>query len=155
MPFIQTCYSSKRKCKPEGYHAVCVQYVPFSRGLSAKQMAKSKQCKVPTKEARGLTTPRSSKPPSPVSTDVIIAAENECSECSERCALRLHSCKALCPFCSTVIATEIEVHQRCALGQHACIIAAEIKVRQRWALRQHSCKPLCILSYHTPAARVW
>ena len=33
----------KDKCKPEGYHAVCVQYVALSCCLSAKQMAKSKQ----------------------------------------------------------------------------------------------------------------
>jgi hypothetical protein len=43
-------FSSKRKCKPEGYHAVCIQYVALSCCLSAKQMAKSKQCKVPTKQ---------------------------------------------------------------------------------------------------------
>jgi hypothetical protein len=45
-------FSSKHKCKPEGYHAVCVQYVALSCCLSAKQMAKSKQCKVPTKQGK-------------------------------------------------------------------------------------------------------
>ena len=35
-------FSSKRKRKPEGYHALCVQYVALSCCLSAKQMAKSK-----------------------------------------------------------------------------------------------------------------
>ena len=46
-------------------------------------------------------------------------------EVSQRCALRQHSCKPLCPGCSEIR------------------IAAEIKMRQRWALRQHSCKTLC------------
>jgi hypothetical protein len=47
-------FSSKRKCKPEGYHAVCVQYVAVSCCLSAKQMATSKQDKVPTKQGHRL-----------------------------------------------------------------------------------------------------
>ena len=38
MPFIQSnFFSSKPKCKPEGYHAVCVQYVALSCCLSAKK----------------------------------------------------------------------------------------------------------------------
>jgi hypothetical protein len=41
-------------CKPEGYHAVCVQYVALCCCLSGKQMAKSKQCKVPTNEGQRL-----------------------------------------------------------------------------------------------------
>ncbi len=41
--------SSKRKCKAEGYHEVCVQSVALSCCLSAKQILKNKQCKVPTK----------------------------------------------------------------------------------------------------------
>jgi hypothetical protein len=36
-------FSSKRKCKPGGYYAVCVQYVAVYCCLSAKQMATSKQ----------------------------------------------------------------------------------------------------------------
>ncbi len=47
-------FSSKRKYEPKGYHAVCVQYVALSCCLSAKQMAKSKQCKVPTNEDQRL-----------------------------------------------------------------------------------------------------
>jgi hypothetical protein len=45
-------FSSKPKCKPEGYHAVCVPCVTVSSCLSAKQMSKSKQCKVPTKQGQ-------------------------------------------------------------------------------------------------------
>jgi hypothetical protein len=52
-----------------------------------------------------LTTPRSSKPPSPNSADVIGAE----IEVSQRCALCKHSCKALCPACSDQIPAEIEV----------------------------------------------
>jgi len=37
-----------------GYHAVCVQYVALSCYLSAKQMSKSKQCKVLTNEGQRL-----------------------------------------------------------------------------------------------------
>ena len=47
-------FSSKPKCKPEGYRAVCVQSVALSCGLSAKQMEKRKQCKVPTNEGQRL-----------------------------------------------------------------------------------------------------
>ncbi len=47
-------FSPQRKCKPEDYHAVCVQYVAFSSSPSAKQMAKSKLCKVPTNEGTML-----------------------------------------------------------------------------------------------------
>jgi hypothetical protein len=39
-------FSSKRKCKPDGYNAVCVQYVALPCCLSAVQMAKGKQCKL-------------------------------------------------------------------------------------------------------------
>jgi hypothetical protein len=46
--------SSKPKCKPEGYHALCVQCVALSCCTSAKQMAKSKQCKVPTQQGQRL-----------------------------------------------------------------------------------------------------
>jgi hypothetical protein len=43
--YADVCVSgSKPKCKPEGYHAVCVQYVALSCCLSAKQSAKSKHC---------------------------------------------------------------------------------------------------------------
>jgi hypothetical protein len=53
MPFIQT-FLAKRKCKSEGYYDVCVQYVALSCCMSAEQMSKSKQCKVPTKEDQRL-----------------------------------------------------------------------------------------------------
>jgi hypothetical protein len=46
-------FRSRPKRKIEGYHAVCVQYVALSCCLSAKQMATSKQFKVPIKEERG------------------------------------------------------------------------------------------------------
>jgi hypothetical protein len=45
---------------------------------------------------------------------------------SQRCALTQNSFKTLCPGCSNVIVSKIEVHQR-------------------WVLHQHSCKPLCML----------
>ena len=48
-------FNSKRKCKPEGYHTVCVQYVAVSQYcLSAQQMSKGKQCKVSIKKDQGL-----------------------------------------------------------------------------------------------------
>jgi hypothetical protein len=54
VPFIQTSLTSKRSHKAEGYPAVCVQYVAVSCCLSARQMATSKPCKVPTKEVQRL-----------------------------------------------------------------------------------------------------
>jgi hypothetical protein len=78
--------------------------------LNRWQRASSARCL--QKEARGLTTPRSSKPPFPDSVDVIVAE----IEVSQRCALRQHSCKPLCPGCLHVIPAEIEVSQRCAFS---------------------------------------
>jgi hypothetical protein len=130
-------FSPQRKCTPEDYHAVCLQYVALSSCPSAKQMGKSKLCaRCLQKKGRRLTTPRSSKPPFPDSADVIVAE----IEVSQRCALRQHSCQALCPCWSDVIAVEIEVSQRCALRQHSCEpacpsiadpIDAEIDVSER------------------------
>jgi hypothetical protein len=55
MPSIQTSLAQSESARPnEGYHAVCVQHVAVSCFLSAKQMATSKQCKVPTKEDQWL-----------------------------------------------------------------------------------------------------
>jgi hypothetical protein len=45
---------SKQKCKTAAYHAVRVQYVTVSCCLSAKQMATSKEGKVPAKEDQRL-----------------------------------------------------------------------------------------------------
>ena len=45
---------SKQKCKTAAYHTVLVQYVAVSCYLSAKQMATSKEGKVPTKEDQSL-----------------------------------------------------------------------------------------------------
>jgi hypothetical protein len=96
------------------------------------------------KKARGLTTPRSSKPASPDGTDVIVAE----IKVRQRCALRQHSCKPLCHSIADEIEAEIEVSQRCALRQHSCktlchvwseLIAVEIEVSERCAVRQHSC----------------
>jgi hypothetical protein len=53
-PASVTHVSSKRKCKAEGYRAVCVQHVAVSCCLSAKQMTTSKQCKEPTNELQRL-----------------------------------------------------------------------------------------------------
>jgi hypothetical protein len=73
-------------------------------------------------------------------------------EVSQRCALRQHSCKALCPSIADPIVPEVDVSQRCTLPQHSCkhlcpvcsnFIATEMKVHQLPALSQHSCKPLC------------
>jgi hypothetical protein len=57
-----------------------------------------------------LTTPRSSKPPSPDSAD-IIGAE---IVVSQRWALLQHSCKPIYPACADFIVAELEVIQ------HSC-----------------------------------
>ena len=82
---------------------------------------------------------------------------------SQRCALRQHSWKTLCPSIADPIAEEIEVSQRWALRQHSCkalcpccpdLIVTEIKAHQRSALRQHSsCKPLCMWPCNYEAAK--
>ena len=81
-------FSSKRKRKPEGYHALCVQYVALSCCLSARQMAKSKQCKVPTKQGQRLDHATKLEASLADSADVISAE----IEVSQRCALAQHSC---------------------------------------------------------------
>ena len=117
MPFIQTCLAQSESASPKAttlyvytmslFRVVCL--------LNRWKSASSARCL--QKKARGLTTPRSSKPPSPDSADVIGAE----IEVSQRCALPQHSCKALGPVWSDFpIASEIEVSQRCALRQHSC-----------------------------------
>ncbi len=44
----------QRKCTPEDYHAVCLQYVALSSCPSGKLMVKSKLCKVPPNEGQRL-----------------------------------------------------------------------------------------------------
>ncbi len=138
MPFYSDSFSSKQKCEPEGYHAVVYNMSLFlvAGPLNRWQSASSARCL--QKKARGLTTPRSSNPPSPDSADVIGVEV----EVSQRWALRQHSCKPLCPSLADPIVAEIEVHQRCAMRQHSCKplcpagadpIAAEIEVHQRCA----------------------
>jgi hypothetical protein len=148
MPFIQSC-SAQQLCKPEGYHDLCVQYVALSCCLSAKQMAKSKQCKVPTKEGHRLdhaTKLEASLPrqwPDVICIEIVV---------HQRLELPQHSCKPLCSSFADLIAPEIEMSQRCALRQHSFMplcpdiadpIAAEIEVSQRCALLQHSSEKLC------------
>jgi hypothetical protein len=89
-------------------------------------MAKSKQCKVPTKQGQKLDHATKHRD---------IAAE---IEVSQRWALRQHSRKPL-----YLIEAEIEVSQRCALPHRFYPIVDKIEVSQRCALPQHSCKALC------------
>ncbi len=123
MPFIQTCLAQSESASPKATTLYVYNMSLFLVAclLNRWQSASSARC-LQTK-ARALTAPRSSKPPSPDSADVI-AAE---IEVSQRCALRKHSCQALCLGWPDPIETEIEVSER-------------------WALRQHSCKALCVLS---------
>ena len=65
-------FSSKQKCKAEGYRAICAQYVAVSSCLSAKQMATSKRCKMPTKEDQRLDHALNFEASSPKSFDAIV-----------------------------------------------------------------------------------
>jgi hypothetical protein len=81
-------FTSKRKCKPEGFHAVCVHNISLllvACLLNKGQRASSARCL--QNKARGLTTPRSSKPPSP---DIVDVTAPEI-EVNQRCALPQHS----------------------------------------------------------------
>ncbi len=120
MSFIQTCLSQSQSASPKATTLYVYNMPLFLVAclLNRWQRASSTRCL--QNKARGLTTPRSSKPPFPDSADVIGAE----IQVSQRCALRQHSCKKLCPGWSD-------------------LIAAEIEVGQRWALRQHSCNTLC------------
>jgi hypothetical protein len=117
------------------------RYVALSCCVSAKQLAKSaSSARSLENEARGLTTPRSSKPPFYNSADAKAGFEDCIApeiEVGQRLALPQHSCKTLCPSIADIIAAEIEVRQCCKLPQHSCktlcpgcsyVIAAEIDV---------------------------
>ena len=54
MPFIQTCLAQSQSASPKATTLYVEQHVALSCGLSAKQMAKRKQCKVPTKQGQRL-----------------------------------------------------------------------------------------------------
>ena len=68
-PVYSDFFNSKQKCKVEGYQFVCAQCVALSCCLSTttegkQQAVQGARCCL-QKKARGLTTPRSSKPPCP------------------------------------------------------------------------------------------
>ena len=154
MSFIQTglAHSESGSQKTTTRYVYNMSIFLVSRLLNIWQRASCPRC-LQTK-VRGLTPPRSSKPPLPDSADVIVPE----IEVRQDCALPQHSCKTFCPSLADPIVMEIEVHQLPALPQDSCkplcpgcseaIIASEVKVHQRWALLQQSCKPLCIWSFH-------
>jgi hypothetical protein len=148
MPFIQTCLAQSESASPKATTMYVYNMSLFLVACLLNRWQRASSARCLQNKARGLTTPRSSKPPLPDSADAIEAE----IEVSLRCALPQHSCKALCPGWSDAIVAEIEVSQCCALRQHFCktlcpgivdFIVAEIEVSQRWALPQHSCKTIC------------
>ena len=159
MPFIHTSFGEGQSARPKATTLYVYNMSLFLVACLLNRWQRASSARCLQIKARGLTTPRSSKPPFPDSAEVI-ATENEVSQ---RCALRQHSCKTLCPGCSNAIVLEIEVSQRSALPQHSCkalcpvwsdVIFTEIKVHQRSALRQHSsCKPLCMWSCNCTSAQ--
>jgi hypothetical protein len=149
MPFIQTCLTQSESASPKAttLYVYNVSLFLVACLLNRWQRASSARCLENQNKARGLTSPRSTKPP--MHSADVIGAE---IEVSQFCALRQNSCNAFCPASSDLIEAEIEVSQRWALRQHSCkplcpsiadVIEVEIEVSQRWALRQNSCEPLC------------
>ena len=108
MPFIQTSLAQSESARPKAttLYVYTMSLLIVACLLNRWQRASSARCL--QKQTRGLTTPRSSKPPFPNSADVI-AAE---IEVSQRCALPQHSCKTLCPSLADLIVEKIEVSQR-------------------------------------------
>jgi hypothetical protein len=122
-------FSSQRKCKPEGYHPVCVQYVALSCCLSAEQMAKSRQCKVPTTKGQRLDSGHASKLkaslPGPDSSDAI-AAEIEVSQRAGHCTSTPASLSASCP-CIQCTARQLECGYE-ALSCHHPLLEKELQL---------------------------
>ena len=103
MPFIQTCLAQSESASPKATTLYVYNMSLFLVAclLNRWQRASSARC-LQTK-ARGLTAPRSSKPPFSDSADLI---ETEI-EVSQRWALRQHSYKPLCPGIVDLIEAQI------------------------------------------------
>jgi hypothetical protein len=144
MPFIQTCLDQSESASPKAT-TLCVYNMSLFLVACLQnrwQRASSARC-LQTNKARGLTTPRSSKPLFPDLFD-IIATEIEVDQLP---ALSQHCCKALWSGCSEIrIAAEIKVLQRWACASTpASLFTARPFISQ---VRQHSCKPLYGSSFH-------
>ena len=116
MPFIQTSLAQSESASPKATTLYVHNMSLFLVACLLKSWQRASSARGLQNKARGLTTPRSAKPPSPCLSDPI-AIE---IEMSQRCALRQHSCKTLCPCLADLIVSEIEVSQHCALPQHSC-----------------------------------
>jgi hypothetical protein len=119
MPFIQKCLAQSESASPKATKLYVCNMSLFVVACLLNRWQRASSARCLQKKARGLTTPRSSKPPFPGWSDLIEAE----IEVSQLCALPKHSRKALCTCWTDPI-------------------VAEIEVGQRWALRQHSCKAL-------------
>ena len=87
--------------------------------LNRWQRASSASCL--QQKTRGLTTPRSSKLPSPNISDVIAAEQH--LRCHRRWALRQHSSKTLCPGIADPI---VRLRSRCASAGHCASTLASL-----------------------------
>jgi hypothetical protein len=105
MPFIHTSVAQSESASPKATTLYVYNMSLFLVACLLNRWQRASSARCLQNKARCLTTPRSSKPPSPNSADVIGAE----IEVSQRCALCKHSCKALCPACSDQIPAEIEV----------------------------------------------
>ena len=109
MPFIQTCLAQSQSASPKAATLYVYNMSLFLFACLLNRWQSASSARGLQNKTRGLTTPRSSKPPACVD---VIATE---IEVSQRLALRQQSCKPLCPSFSEKSVAEIEVSQRFAL----------------------------------------
>jgi hypothetical protein len=146
MPFIQTCLAQSESASPKATTLYVYNMSLFLVACLLNRWQRASSARCLQKKARGLTTPRSSKPPSPDSADVIGAE----IEVSQRCALPQHSCKALRPAWSDQIVADIEVSQRCALTQHSCKALCP-----GWSDLINDKRPMCKLGVRVNLQRIY
>ena len=99
MPFIQTSLAQSESASSKATTLYVYRMLLFLVACLLNRWQKASSARCLENKARGLTTPRSSKPPFPDSADLIVAE----IEVSQRCALRQHSCNPLCPGLSDLI----------------------------------------------------
>jgi hypothetical protein len=131
MPFIQTCLAQSESASPKATTLYVHNMLLFLVACLLNRWQRASSARCVQNKARGLTTPRSSKPPFPDIPDVI------CTEIqvSQRCALRQHSCKTLCTGIADLIAADPALRILLLSAPALRILLLLIQLSQRWALR--------------------
>jgi hypothetical protein len=105
-------------------------------------------------KTRGSTTPRSSKPPFP---DIANAIAEEI-EVSQRCPLRQHSCKTLCPSIADLIATRnflYLISRTAARSQQLALAAGRRHTDSGFPVSRTAARSRCRYCYMCPRTTIY